>query len=534
MHEKTASTMMIERDDAYADFETLIRVRVAAATGPLFTTSAVPENLWNSYLENIAPERQQHYTCRACRQFIERFGGLVTISGDGQPHSAIFHDFHHFPTFFGESVETLRIVAEQSAVTGVFLSNLPVWGTPVSKAKAWTHISGTNPNVYKHALLTDEQAMAEKKEEFKMLSRALADFSPAVTAEALRILNSDALYRSEKALGIVKWFDNLAKTAAATHRSNRDNVIWKAVAEAPTGFCYIRSQIVATLMDDIKNKVPFEVMTKKWSEKLHPLQYQRPTAAPTEGAIDRAEKIFETMGLAPALNRRYATLADVLTTIWVPRAKPVPEKAGGTFGHLRAAPAAEVTPTQLPAATMTWEKFARTVLPTAETLQLRTPIVGNYYGLTTATDPTAPPIHQWDGLPGRARNPVSPYIYTRGSYASRWGLQGQTWVPVTAIFDNPCHWQESGMFSHHSHVAFFALDGAKDPEHNGLAMFPETLRNELREVRSVIEANAKTGIISGSEEGNANGLAFTKGASSVHLAATVGGATTLYVIDRWD
>src|SRR4029078_7195541 len=109
-----------------------------------------------------------------------------------------------------------------------------------------------------------------------------------------------------------------------------------------------KNQVVATLMDDVKNGVSFEVASKKWSEKMHPLQYMRPQALPSDGAIERAEKLVEKLGIAPSLERRFARLAEIAPhLLWTPKTVDA-GKTAGVFGHLRTKPEG-VRKMQLPA-----------------------------------------------------------------------------------------------------------------------------------------------------------------------------------------
>jgi hypothetical protein len=83
---------------------------------------------------------------------------------------------------------------------------------------------------------------------------------------------------------------------------------------------------------------------------------------------------------------------------------------------------------------MTLEKFQRTVLPSALEVFFKVPAGrAQFYGLTTAVHPDAPPIFQWDGLDGYPRNPVSWYVYDKGSWAKGWGLTAGAWAKVTAV-----------------------------------------------------------------------------------------------------
>mgnify|MGYP000638503818 FL=1 len=70
----------LEADDGYPAFREVLAARVANHRGPLFTTSADPAELWETFLARLPADKRQHYTCRCCRKFIETYGGLVTIS----------------------------------------------------------------------------------------------------------------------------------------------------------------------------------------------------------------------------------------------------------------------------------------------------------------------------------------------------------------------------------------------------------------------------------------------------------------------
>ena len=78
---------------------------------------------------------------------------------------------------------------------------------------------------------------------------------------------------------------------------------------------------------------------------------------------------------------------------------------------------------------------------------------------------------------------------------------------------------------------FFALPNCVDKGEPSCGLFPETLRSELREVRSVIEAHSnKTKVPPG---GNANGIAFG-GSNPIRLRVTTVGGTAEYIVDRFD
>jgi hypothetical protein len=69
--------------------------------------------------------------------------------------------------------------------------------------------------------------------------------------------------------------------------------------------------MIGTLLEDIHVGLPFDDFKAKFAAKMHPLQYQRPQAAPKVGAIAQAEKLVEQLGIVRSLKRRFARLDDL-------------------------------------------------------------------------------------------------------------------------------------------------------------------------------------------------------------------------------
>lgn len=525
MSDRTAVLASLEADEQYADLEASISGALSA--GPLFQTDADPDALWAAYLNGIREDRRQHYNCHCCRHFIQRFGGLAAINGElGEHYPALWTV--GATAFFADSLNALRRLVEKAKVTGVFYSADAVLGTP--RTKDWTHLAARNPKPHTDRLRTAGQLAAEKLEDYKMLCHGLADYSRDAVEQAVRVLKADAVYRSEKALGIAEWFLKLHEAIRDNPKAKR-NLTWLAVATAPPGFCHVRSTMISTLLDDINSGLAFDDIARRWKDKMHPLQYQRPTAAPKEGAIKQAEELVAKLGLERSLLRRYATLDDVLVKLWTPRELPDAPKTGGVFNHLRGTRKPEAI--ELPAAKITWEKFKRTVLGDVLQMEIMVPSRGGFCGLMTAADPEAPAIIQWDGLAGHPRNPVSWYYWNGGSSASQWGLS-PGWNKVTCVFPNPSKWQEPEKFKHQKDTIHFAIAGCVESRTESLALFPEILKAELHGIRSVIEAHSnRGGSGQGAESGSANGLTFD-GNTPVTLRVRTPEGLASYVIDRMD
>ena len=174
-------------------------------------------------------------------------------------------------------------------------------------------------------------------------------------------------------------------------------------------------------------------------------------------------------------------------------------------------------------------------MPTADTIEIYAPVKGNFIALVTAQDSAAPPILQWD-QPDR-RNPVSAYVYQGLSSAISWNLTPSQFHRVTALALVPSMWHGRDI-GHIPSGLIASIDGARDSNwfEVGIALFPEILKTELREVRATIEAYSKQSHFTGYAESSACDLLLTAGAEPLPLLlrVTTAGVVMNVRLDRWD
>lgn len=516
-------------NEGYTEFEqSVIESLEFYGDKPLFQTDA--EGLFDLYLQNIPEASRQHYNCHACKEFIERYGGLVVITEHGSALPALWSA--SIPDFFLPAVVAISDRIGRANITGLFLSKEETFGKPVTGE--WTHLHAKNPKPFQERLHKAGEVMAEKRADFGLLKRSLVEYPIDAVNQALNLLRTDALYRSEKVLGVAEWFREIhVAWANQPNKKLADNALWKAVAQAPPGYCHVKNTMIGTLLDDIIAGLSLEDVSRRFAAKMHPLQYQRPQAAPTAGNIARAEEIVEKLGIAPSLERRFARLEEVIPyAIWKPTNQEK-QKKEGVFGHLQPKGASITKVLEAPEQHITFRKFCEEVLPNALTIDLLAPSKGDYIGILTAVHQDAPPILQWDQPD--ARNPFSVYLYTYGSFANRWNLGQGGWVQVNALVRRPHEWTTTTGLKHYKEGAIFILDGAKDLETQkvGNALFPENLKADLREIRSTIEAYSKQAKMQGVEEASACGIEFA-GTNPVIVRVTNELGIATYKIDRWD
>lgn len=518
----------------YDAFVQRINERFNALTGPIFETDA--DGLYGAYLASFSEgEQRQYHTCSCCRQFIERFGSLAIVDDAGYVRSAIW-DVEDAPEHYAAAVGAMARLVQRAKLTKPFISDERQYGTAKSTVPAtgyiWTHfaIKPDAARVYKGPVTVSAFAAASaKREEFGSVCHALGEYSKDTVAMAVKLLTDDQVANSAAVLGQAQFLAELHAIKPTAGGSNlRSNLIYRAVAVAPSGFCHPRSSMIATLLDDIASGKTFEQAQRAWNAKMHPLAYQRPQAAPTAGAIAQAEKVFAALGLASALKRRIARL-DEIPKLWEPKKASEP-KSNGVFGHLTPKgnkPEASMT---APAISITLDKFVRTVVGGAEKIEIHLGNTANFLSVTTSEVEDAPKLLQWD-------HPFAWYVWNGGSTPTQYGLK-TGWAEVSAVTRLPARWGDEAeqKFIHHGDGLIFMVEGARETRVAGAALFPSLLRSELREVRSVIENYSNSAKMQGLAEGSAIGIDVRQSGTSYPVTVLVTSASgqQAYKIDRWD
>jgi hypothetical protein len=418
----------------------------------------------------------------------------------------------------------------KARVVGVFVSSRQVWGTP--ETPPWTHLSGApHQSLVRGTIHQASGAIAASyTEDFRLLSRAIHEYRVEEFREMLSLLDSGYLVRSGSFVPKAKWLFELAKQVkeAPTTRQER-NLLWRAVATAPTGFCHINATVLGTLLQAIPDGLPFGEIKSRFTKMVDPLSYQRQTTL-HEGNVDQAEKLVKSLGIEFSLKRRFARLEEV-QPFWSPSLE-VKELVGRTlevFDHLRPSkPVQRRLAIQIPPRTMTWVKFKREILPAASGLEtlieegLHYPLAA----LVVPAYPEAPSLLKWP-------NGVSWYLYHGGSRPAYWGLS-EGWAPVAGLCVHPALWGfETDAARVGDDRVFFLLEGARDLRYDrGGAFFPTQVRSDLHGIRATLEAYANKEVVEGKEEMSACGLMLEKD-RAWNLRGRVNEEDT-YFIDRWD
>ena len=148
------TTLTQSPDRPYHSFLDATRARFQSVVGPLFVAE-VPD-LWQRYLNAIPGEFRQAWTCNCCKDFIRRYGAIVTINEDGSLSSPIWNPDADAPAELTSAVMVLHEIVTSAKVAGVFASGESELGRHTSGG--FRHLAVALPSslVFKSAVVSWE------------------------------------------------------------------------------------------------------------------------------------------------------------------------------------------------------------------------------------------------------------------------------------------------------------------------------------------------------------------------------------------
>lgn len=517
---------------------------------PLFRVEIPKGKLFETYLANLPESIRQQMNCACCRSFLNRSGGLVRISTDeatfGQLESVFWRhasEEHQHDPVFSQAIEAMRKLVESSTVGYHFLSNKVQFGE--FEQGGFEHFAVKNAQVFEHELYEPHEVIATEMQAYNNLAKFIGTSKQELIDQALVYFkNHSVLKTRDKWVGHLEWLASFKRRWEELPKDLQRPYAWLQVATQSPGRVDLKNSPLGKFIKNVAGGDSYDIATKKFLEMTKGENYMRATAAPKAGNVQRAEVIFEKLGLASALERRPLALTEVRGSIWTPPVveKPVEEKKP-LFGHLEARDAKPALPAKVEVdhGPITLKRFIEEVLPEAEELyfEFRNPYQGRYNigGFMTAVHADAKPILMWDQEDNR--NPASGYLYAQGSTPAEWALTNEHKVKIVNIAIDINHWASNAadvkpyVFGEHNVIFFF--EKGYDTRLVGTPMFPETFRPELHEVRSVLESFFRTKEVTPLQNGEQPAvglLAPRNGPTFIPLLVVKKDAIVRYQIDR--
>lgn len=495
--------------------------------GPaLFVTKS--KGLSTVYRKAFPEAEQQHHNCSSCRHFFERFGHMVFVTPEGGLVSAIW-DPSTAPEEYKASVAAIEAHVLRSGISNRFYTEHQQWGT--GETSGWTHyeLRPIDDRIVSQYQLARYEGDARTS--FDLLLSATQKFTPLVVSTAINQVKSQGKLL-ERFLPQLEWLYGFLKTLEDKSIGAARNLVYRESASVGFPFSRIVNNVEGNLLlTDIAGGRHPEAALRTFITKVDPEFYRQKVAAPTDGNVQVAQKIFAELGLgADDMARRMAGIDEIRYSWKPPVAAEAVAKETPLFGDLATKQSAEkpkVTETVADGGKITWEKFKQKVLPDVLAIQAFVLPAEKYVYFSTAQKPDAGRLFWYDKE--EERNTFAWHTTNDPLPCRYMGLTQNQLVDVVGIAIPPACWT-GGDHANKYLLDVLMVNGLRDSREGvGSALFAELMRPELYEAERVLKAYSEKTTMDCSGENQAIGFG-TNYARKLRVRTEHG--LTDYLVDR--
>jgi hypothetical protein len=379
----------------------------------VYVTSVDGDALYPCYLAafpagtNPLFKKATEHECSSCKHFIRRAGNVVSV--DDQGIHTVWNEAARKAPYPYDRVAT----ALRDAVLAADISDLyrvspkeNSFGAATSrslddggKALTWNHLyTDAIPRALQAA--SPDQVRGDYRTTVQVFTRGLVELAPSALDTVLALIEANNLYRGAEHKAAVVQFMTAQKAYQAKGPREQAVFAWTNAVGPASRF---RNTVIGTLVQDLSEGVDVERAVASFEQKVAPTNYKRTTAVITPAMVKKAMETIETLGLEPALERRFATIHDVSVNDvkWVDGSVKPAMKGGIGDALMKVATTANPQRTQKDeerAEDIGLETFVEHVLPEATGMEvlLKGEHLGNLMSLTAPVNPEPKQLFRWN------------------------------------------------------------------------------------------------------------------------------------------
>lgn len=359
-----------------------------------------------SFPEGTNPffRKATEHECSCCRQFIKRAGAVVAIV-DGTVRTVWDLAAEESEPHYKIVAAALRDAVRAAKICDLFRVSEYSFGAErtheddkeTGKVRVWNHFfTGEIPKAFRTA--TPDAVRGEYRTTAQVFERGLVELTVDAVDAVVGLVEANALYRGEEHKPALVEFQKVQREYLLTSAEKRSLFVW---ANASSRAARFRNTVIGTLVQDLSEGKDLEHAVKSFETKVAPTNYKRTTALITPGMVKKAMATIESLGLESALERRFATIADVSVNDvkWVDgSARPLMKGGLGEalMKHAIASSAVAVKDEER-AEEISLDDFMARILPETTGLEIlfRNELVGNLVSITAPVHPEPKQLFRW-------------------------------------------------------------------------------------------------------------------------------------------
>lgn len=378
----------------------------------VFVTGVDGEALYQLYLaafpEGTNPifKKATEHECSCCRHFIRRAGNVVAVSDLGIVRTIWDEAAANAPHPYDIVAAALRDAVLTADICDLFRVGQRdhSFGAATTRslgdggmALTWNHLY---TDIIPKALQVEspDQVRGDYRTTVQVSTRGLTELVPAALDTVLALIEANNLYRGAEHKRAVVEF--MAAQRAYQTKSPREQAVfaWTSAVGPASRF---RNAVIGTLVQDLSEGKDVERAVASFEQKVAPTNYKRTSAVITPGMVKKAMETIESLGLEPALERRFAAIADISVNdvLWVDGSIRPAMKGGIGDVLMQAATSgpASTKKDEERAEDIGLDAFVERVLPEATSMEvlLKDEHLGNLMSLTAPVNPEPKQLFRW-------------------------------------------------------------------------------------------------------------------------------------------
>lgn len=367
--------------------------------------------LWAAYLAAFPPgtdpllKKRTEHDCSNCKQFIRRAGCTVSVV-DGRMHTIWLDAAERAPAPYAIVAAALHQAVTSVGIRDIFRVGKSEAQFGVAETRSLDKETGrvtTNNHFYTGPIPGNlRSAMADtergnSRTTVQVFERGLVELSPDAVGTVLSLIEGNSLYRGEEHKRAVVEFQKMQRDFLEKSGTGRSLFAW---ANAGSPAARFRNTVIGTLVQDLSEGQELERAVQSFETKVAPQNYKRTTALITPGMVKKAMETIESLGLEPALERRFAVIGDVSVTDvrWVDgAARPLMKGGIGDVLMQHASAGRPTAKGEERAEDISLADFMSRVLPETQTMEVffSGKHLGNLMALTAPVHPEPRQLFRW-------------------------------------------------------------------------------------------------------------------------------------------
>lgn len=373
----------------------------------LFVTASgqsVYEMYLASFPEGTDPiyKTRTEHDCSTCKNFLRMAGNVVAVAADGSQKTVWDIQGLEYP--YNEVAKKLAEFVRSQPISGLFRVSERKFGAQKTtqlldgtETIQWNHFYANIAD--RHFSVNVDADRGNYATAAQVFKRGLLELNASAFQTVIELIDGNLLYRGAEHLAQLKAFQITQREYfKLTTDAERQAFIW---ASAGAGVARFRNTVIGTLIQDISEGTGIEAAVRAFEIKVAPTNYKRPSALITPSMIKDAMQTIKELDMEPALERRFARLADVSVNnvLWVDNSVQGKMK-DGVEGLLLGA----VTPPRgqvdqnAKHEEISIDDFMANILPQATSMEVlvRNTLVNNFVSITAPVHEDAARLFKWN------------------------------------------------------------------------------------------------------------------------------------------